>query len=287
MSGVLLRQMRRLMARKSAKNAGVAKNDQLDELFHQLINQEDNQNQTNTESILRGSQLQGWVPKNQIVEIAGKLIPGLVYVGNPPKFKSGFLKKQRCQAYIDPTLPVKSGLADSSGSKVTSNTSYDTLSAYERDQYLNWLVAGKTFQFFDPRFIYIYFLGLERQLLVGEPTLADVNDILDEFELLTEKFNNLDLQYINKVQHFFQIVTDVAPYYFNAIESDFVLDPLIPKIEGGLKMLNNEPLTYQQYYCYLMEVDNDNLQNIRQRYPLDFERSFKQKFGKALSKRNL
>ena len=274
MSQKISRQMRRLMERKSRKN------DKLDELVMQLFDLIANQDQTKSESLFHADQVQDWVPKNQVVEIAGRSINGLVYVGKPPKVKTGYFKNQHCQAYIDPSLPIKIGLGHTSRSKVTAFASYSTLSANDRGNYLNWLATGKSYEYFDPRFIQVYFLGLERRLLIDDPTAQDTIDIVDELDQLLIKFSNLNLLYIEEMRHFYQLVTDVAPYYANATKSNYVLDPLIPKIEGGLKILNNQPLTYQQFYCYLMEIDDENIQSVRQKYPQVFELKFKEEFEK-------
>ena len=269
MTKMLSRQQRRYLARQSQKH-------------HQ---HEENPKELNSHATVRGStktisniqpeQVQGWVPKHQEVEIAGKLVRGLVYVGKPPIVQTIFRKNQYCNAYIDPSLLVST--ISRQKSHVGSNfyCTYASLSPFERNKYLDWLVAGKTREHFDPRFVQIYFLGLERRLLADNPTSQDITDILMELTMLSDNFRIQNFDFLNRLQRFYLFTTDIAPYYENATKSDFYIDPILTKVEGSLKATNDELLGYKYFYCYLDECDDEIIENALQSHPHEFKFMFK------------
>ena len=274
MTNILSRQQRRYLARQSQKhNRQVEKHSKLNN--HATIC-----NETKPKSNSKAKPVQGWVPRHQEVEIAGKLVRGLVYVGKPPRVKTLFGEKQRCEAYIDTSLLISDISNQTMNSTSNFYATYSTLNPMERNKYLDWLVAGKTRQHFDPRFIKIYFLGLERRLLADNPTQQDVADILMELTMLSDNFRIFNFKFIKELLNYYHFSTDIAPYYEKAIKSDFVTDPMVTKVEGSLKALNDELLGYQYYYCYLVDSDEEEIEDVRLKYPLDFELMFKRKFEK-------
>ena len=119
---------------------------------------------------------------------------------------------------------------------------------------------------------------MERRLLADNPTLQDVAEIMMELTRLQEKFHMMNHEYIPALQKYYQLTTNCAIYYERAIKSDFVIDPVVAKIEGGLKLLNNEQLGYRQFYCHIIESDDENITDMRQKYPREFELMFKKLF---------
>ena len=274
MTNILSRQQRRHLARQSQKhNRNVEKLNRLN--GHATI-----YSNFESEFNVQAEKGQGWVPKGTVVDIAGKLVRGLVYVGKPPLVKTTFGEKQRCEAYIDTSLPISDISNQTMNSTSNSYATYSTLNPMERNKYLDWLVAGKTREHFDPRFTKIYFLGLERRLLADNPTTQDVADILMELTMLSDNFRIHNLQFIKELQDYYYFTTNIAPYYEKAIKSDFVTDPMVTKVEGSLKALNDELLGYQYFYCYLVHSDHEEIENVRLKYPLDFELMFKSVFEK-------
>ena len=276
MTKMLSRQQRRYLARQSQKQ------DQQIEQVNELDSHVTIRGGSKTKSYSQLEQVQGWVPKHQEVEIAGKLVRGLVYVGKPPIVQTIFGENQFCNAYIDPSLPVSMTSSQKSHVGTDFYFTYASLSPFERNKYLDWLVAGKTREHFDPRFVQIYFLGLERRLLADNPTSQDINDILMELTLLSDNFRIQNFEFLYRLQRFYLFTTDIAPYYENASKSDFYIDPMLTKVEGSLKASNDELLGYQHYYCYLDECEDEIINNALQNYPLDFELMFKREFEKKV-----
>ena len=105
-----------------------------------------------------------WLPVYSSVVIAGYTVNGgLLYVGgNLPAARPG---GGRDPALIDPGLAV--GRApDRSGQRLTYWPGYGTILPNERAAYLEWLSSGRS----NPRtpigYIFLYFYGLERRILV-------------------------------------------------------------------------------------------------------------------------
>ena len=276
MTKMLSRQQRRYLARQSQKQ------DQQIEQVNELDSHVTIRGGSKTKSYSQLEQVQGWVPKHQEVEIAGKLVRGLVYVGKPPIVQTIFGENQFCNAYIDPSLPVSMTSSQKSYVGTDFYFTYASLSPFERNKYLDWLVAGKTREHFDPRFIQIYFLGLERRLLADNPTSQDINDILMELTLLSDNFRIQNFEFLYRLQRFYLFTTDIAPYYENASKSDFYIDPMLTKVEGSLKASNDELLGYQYFYCYLDECDDEIIESALQNHPHEFKFMFKLEFEKKI-----
>ena len=134
MTEMLSRQQRRQLARKSQKHQR-----KIEKIIN-IYNQTSIHDESETNNHLQAKKTEGWVPKHQEVEIAGKLIPGLVYVGTPPQVETIYGEFQRCSAYIDPSLPINMYSKVDSQIELNPSCSYDSLNSFERNQYLDWLV---------------------------------------------------------------------------------------------------------------------------------------------------
>ena len=125
MTTKLTRQQRRALQR--AKNKGqqlevpaslgeIATNDAAETTPPAQEDTADTQNSPSSEIDSTDSEITwsgGWVSANDVIEIAGREIPGLVYVGIPPKTKiiSGS-KFNFSQFYIDPRLEIAEDVGD-------------------------------------------------------------------------------------------------------------------------------------------------------------------------------
>ena len=119
-----------------------------------------------------------WIQKGVSLQIKGKEIPGgMIYVGR------GIAPHPR--APFEPSLVNPDLRVDWTGDYRESNDmdywpSYNRMQARQRGAYLNWLVSGRR----DPDayigFIFVFFYGLERRLLIDDEveTLSD-QDFVD------------------------------------------------------------------------------------------------------------
>ncbi|WP_316015787.1 TerB N-terminal domain-containing protein, partial [Roseobacter sp. HKCCA0434] len=107
--------------------------------------------------------LQGWVGPGQSVEVAGRAIGDMVYVGVPPKV-SGRGLQESCRAYIDPSLPV-APKAKRNISDMPYWPGYSDIGLQHRAVYLDWLADGRRRADVDPGYMFLYFYGLERRFI--------------------------------------------------------------------------------------------------------------------------
>lgn len=132
-----------------------------------------------------------WIKYDEKTAVQGKIIPkGLFFFGGQLESING----TRTEAsLIDETLPVKHI------SSFTSNDStigywprYNQLSEKERGIYLHWLANGRNHADTPLSYVFIYFYGLERRILVDYPkNLVDYK----EFELIFNEIIRLRKTY--------------------------------------------------------------------------------------------
>ena len=126
-----------------------------------------------------------WVPPGQAVTIRGADIPdGMVYVG---RFLSaapsgGFGAELTASCLIDPMLPTLAFIQHSHD--LGHWPSYSEIAPDSRAFYLSWLAAGKCDPSCPIGFVFLYFYGLERRLLVDNPGGEEESRLLAEVERL-------------------------------------------------------------------------------------------------------
>jgi uncharacterized tellurite resistance protein B-like protein len=105
-----------------------------------------------------------WVPAGQTVSVAGfSLSGGLIYIGRElPSVSNGAPDP----ALIDPGLPVDVRALDPSGARMGYWPSYSDIDPGCRATYLQWLANGRHQPDAYIGYVFLYFYGLERRLLV-------------------------------------------------------------------------------------------------------------------------
>jgi uncharacterized tellurite resistance protein B-like protein len=106
----------------------------------------------------------GWVPAGAGIEVAGLTLPGgMLYVGKELPARTGGGPEP---ALIDPRLPVDLRKPSCSGSAVDDSPSYVRMSAQARGSYLSWLAGGRSDPDAPISWVFLFFYGLERRLIV-------------------------------------------------------------------------------------------------------------------------
>lgn len=124
----------------------------------------------------------GWVPSAQSATVAGRDIGGMVYIGAPPQVnKHGY--RNKCRAYIDPSLEVAREGGDKAGDGLPYWPGYSDISARCRATYLDWLANGRNDASYNPGYMFLYFYGLERRFFVDQSN-EDAKDIINEVRRL-------------------------------------------------------------------------------------------------------
>jgi peptidoglycan hydrolase-like protein with peptidoglycan-binding domain/tellurite resistance protein len=107
-----------------------------------------------------------WIRGDQAVSIGTIQIPnGMLYVGTKLLAPQGHVEN----CLINPSLPVASSNPDTAGQTMPYWPTYTTISPECRLAYLQWLSGGKR----DPGayigYVFLYFYGLERRLMLDDP----------------------------------------------------------------------------------------------------------------------
>lgn len=103
-----------------------------------------------------------WVPQGETIEIAGIQIPsGMLYVGT---------RLQACNGRTDPCLINPLATVAALGSYAERQTdywpSYSDITPQARRAYLNWLDQGRSDPACDLGYVFLFFYGLERRIIV-------------------------------------------------------------------------------------------------------------------------
>ena len=132
-----------------------------------------------------------WVPPGQSVTVKELQIPlGMIYVGKNLNAKSGY--RQIEPSLIDPDLPIDLRRPDSAGSSLSYWPSYADISPGARAAYVNWLVQGRRSPGTPIGYVFLFFYGLERRLLVdaiqSEKARTEAASIIQEVQELLQVY---------------------------------------------------------------------------------------------------
>ena len=131
----------------------------------------------------------GWISASKSVTVAGREIGGLVYVGTPPLLNDhGY--RDKCRAYIDPSLPVARAGTDKVGNGMPYWPGYSEIPPQCRATYLEWLENGRADTSYGLGYMFLYFYGLERRFAVDQPSEAEKQQILNEVRRLKDLYPN-------------------------------------------------------------------------------------------------
>jgi hypothetical protein len=119
-----------------------------------------------------------WRPPGEAVTIAGLTIrEGMVYVGRAIG-RSG----EQNSSVIDLSLPIAA--TSTSADPLGYWPSYAGISPECRRRYLEWLASGKQHPDTDIGYVFIYFYGLERRLVLESPDRREVRALVTELHRL-------------------------------------------------------------------------------------------------------
>jgi uncharacterized tellurite resistance protein B-like protein len=130
-----------------------------------------------------------WVPAGQVVQVGGYPISGgLVYVGRELAAATG---GQPDPALINPSLDVDHRSPDYVGAHMGYWPSYSTIAPTCRAAYLQWLADGRHEPHACIGYVFLYFYGLERRLLIDAQKSALART--EREMLVTEIWRLLDI----------------------------------------------------------------------------------------------
>ncbi len=167
----------------------------------------------------------------------------MVYVGTPPLLNT-YGYRDKCRAYIDPSLSVARSGADKAGEGMPYWPGYSDISPQCRATYLDWLASGRNDASYNPGYMFLYFYGLERRFFVDQSN-EDAKYIVQEVRRLQSLYpdNHSVRRYLGEFLDIAMLVeTDI-----NAIEPIFEKQgwelPFSLKYAIGVRIAKGENLT--------------------------------------------
>ena len=222
----------------------------------------------------------GWVPSSETASVAGRNIGGMVYVGTPPLLNTkGY--REKCRAYIDPSLQVAKLGADVAGSGLPYWPSYSEISPECRATYLNWLAGGRKDAWFDAGYMFLYFYGLERRFFVDQSE-EDAKAIVQEVRRLKSLYH--DNHSVQRYLGEFLDVALIAVTDLDAIEPIFEKQgwelPFSLKYAIGAQIDKGENLTADWLLSWFICHPETNLRTPATRCRDEFVALFRMRFDR-------
>lgn len=222
---------------------------------------------------------QGWIPNGESVTIAGREIGGMIYVGTPPMLNyRGY--RDKCRAYIDPSLSVAKLGNDQAGNQMPYWPGYSDIPAQCRATYLDWLAGGRTDATYNPGYMFLYFYGLERRFFVDQPSLVEKQGILAEVQRLARLYqgNHSAQRYLGEFIQIAQAATldvnDLEPVFDRAgWELPFTL-----KLAIGARLERGETLSAAWVLSWLLNHPERNIRTAATRCDAEFKALFRLRF---------
>jgi peptidoglycan hydrolase-like protein with peptidoglycan-binding domain/tellurite resistance protein len=166
-----------------------------------------------------------WIPGNQAVSFGTIRIPnGMFYIGTRLLAPQGSVEN----CLINPNLPVASTNPDEAGQTMPYWPSYTTISPESRLAYLQWLAGGKRAPSTYVGYVFLYFYGLERRLLLDNPG-EEAADLIVEVERLLSLYgdNHSFRGYATKL-------IEAAKFKFGSMTAD--AEPVLGRRESELPL---------------------------------------------------
>lgn len=188
-----------------------------------------------------------WVPYGKSVTYEGYTIPGgLIYFGSGLKSFCRDLSVET--ALIDPALPVDKVLPDISINHLGVLLSYSRLHPSSRVAYLEWLSNGKKDTEANLSYVFIYFYGLQRRVLIDakDSVLARA-----DFPIIYEEVKRL-LSIYGEDSHF----RGTANKLIDCLHASLPFEPLYLTTPRLRSCFSGEPLSLR---LTLGQVARDNV----------------------------
>lgn len=193
----------------------------------------------------------GWVPAGQMVEVKGRKIAGLVYVGPTPRTVGR--PADVGKGWIDPTLSVASYGQDIAGAGMSYWPSYALIPPTNRATYLDWLAGGCRDDGYNVGYMFLYFYGLERRFFCDAPPEVEQQQIIAEVLRLKDLFqtNGSAQRYLAEFLDFARCSNGDIPDTPPAFEQRWEL-PLQLRLGLGAKIARGEPLDAGWVFAWFM-----------------------------------
>jgi uncharacterized tellurite resistance protein B-like protein len=229
-----------------------------------------------------------WYPSGMAANIGGiHVAGGMVYVGTT--LKTHFSENDPC--LIDPTKSV-SPIGDYTSSQTDYWPSYSQISPSARRAYLNWLDSGRNDTNTDIGFVFLYFYGLERRVLIDGSKDITVraempligNEVRRLLKVYGEKSTSFQsyasglLEWIELSNHSATLYNEPVPEFRRTWEI-----PSYLKLTLGQAALAGIGIPAHIALAWVRHDPNSRLRTPATRCPTEFGKLFEAKYDEAYS----
>ncbi len=122
-----------------------------------------------------------WAQPGEVVTVAGRAIPGMVYLGSG---SASLSRVWEGSPFIDPKLRVAADDPDVAGNSFSYFPRYGEIPPRARAAYLDWLADGRRDKSYGIGYVFLFFYGLERRFFVDSPSEDEKRALVAETERL-------------------------------------------------------------------------------------------------------
>ena len=229
-----------------------------------------------------------WISAGQATVVKALSIPGgMIYVGSTLTAPDGSIEP----AQIDPTLELDSHAADPRERLFGYWPRYDDISPTARRAYLTWLAGGRQDPSADVGYVFLFFYGLERRVLVDAKidasAKAEVPAIMEEVERLRTIYSNPSFQSYTKT--FLEYVAASGAL----VKALYLGDPPPATSSRGMPLplraglgqcaLDGAPVPAAWALCWARSEPNVSMPRVAGRCQAQFDGQFKRLYGQRFA----
>ncbi|MBZ9994137.1 TerB N-terminal domain-containing protein [Mesorhizobium sp. BH1-1-4] len=193
-----------------------------------------------------------WIPANTPAKAGNHDIPGgMIYVGEHLPRQGSSTDAENC--LINPRLTVGSH-GDPLGQTMGYWPSYSSISPAARKSYLDWLAGSRS----DPDayigYVFLYFYGLERRLMLEESP-PDADGVVAEVRRLLQVYggNGSFKRYAGELLSAYQLKSAQLPEKFDLeVEENSYEIPLMLKVALGVRVRSGEAIEPDLLLAYVL-----------------------------------
>lgn len=184
----------------------------------------------------------GWVPKGTVVSVGGVAFNGgMVYVGHYLPKQGSSQENENC--LVNPKLGVSRN-GDPNGQTMGYWPSYSQISPEARRSYLDWLSGRRDSPGVYIGYVFLYFYGLERRLMLDE-NQSDSEDVANEVRRLLSVYggNHSFHRYAHELLSAYELrAKQQAEDFIPDDEGNGYEVPMSLKLALGLRVRDGKPI---------------------------------------------
>lgn len=229
-----------------------------------------------------------WVPPGESIQLAGVHLPGgMIYVGGRLRAPNGITEPCLISGQLDVAR-----VGDYRSHQMGYWPSYADASPTERRAYLNWLSEGRSNPDCDIGYVFLFFYGLERRIIVDsrhDPSAKnDWPAIIEELRRLLsiygEKSSSFS-RYAGELLNWIELDGSPGQLYKQALPDfprTYELPPYL-RLALGQAAVDRAPLPAHLALAWVRLSPESSLRTAATRCPDEFERLFIQRYQEVLS----